>query len=248
MNWQVGDTYPATVTFRDATGALADPTSLTLKVRNPAGTITTAVYPASPVARLSLGSYRADISLTTTGMWVIEFDAADLPQVEGVQVFVGPAPTDGVTFATIDELAIRMGLTFTTAQAAQGAMLLGMVTGLIIECVNRDDTWAATFTPIPRLVRAICLEVVARVMQNPAGARSESETIGQYQHSTSYTDGSSGLYLTAAEEVLCRRAILGATSGSAQLDSIVTQFAEALPMVDWDLPIDTNPDIYEDVP
>lgn len=241
MRWQVGDTYPATATFRDALGALADPSSLTLKIRNPAGTITTTVYPAAAIQRLSLGSFRADVPLSSAGMWVIEFDAADLPQVEGVQISVAGAPTAAFTFATLEELGVRMGMTFTTTQATQGALLLSLATGLIIEAVNRDDAWAATLSPIPRLVRAVCLEVVARVMSNPTGARSESETLGQYQHSQSFTDGSHGVILTDAEAMMCRRAIIGATSGSARTDSLAAIVADNLPNTLTGL-IDESPD------
>lgn len=229
MSYQAGDTYPANVTIRNASGVLTDPTTLTLKVRNPAGTITTYVSPVAPIVHDSTGVYSAGIPLTAAGMWVIQWSTTEPAQVEGIQVWVDPAPSALVTFATLEELGVRLGLTFTAAQTAQASLLLSLATGLIIEVVNRDDTWAATYSPIPRLVRAVCLEVVARVMQNPTGARSESETLGQYQHSTSYTDGTHGLVLTDAEALLCRRAIIGATSGSAAMDSLATQVAENMP-------------------
>jgi hypothetical protein len=132
-------------------------------------------------------------------------------------------------FATLADLAVRLGRAssseLTAAQQAQGTLLLTLATGLITQAVDRDSTWADALSPVPTLLRAITLEVAARVMQNPVGARSESETLGQYQHSTSFTDRSHGLMLTDAEVVLCRRVIVGVSSGSAALDSMVTVLA-----------------------
>lgn len=223
MSYQAGDTYPATITVRDEDSELTDPTTLTLKVRTPAGVVTPYLYPAAPTVRDSVGVYHADVELTTPGMWVIQWATTQPAQVEGVQVYAAAAPTAAVTFATLDELALRLGKTgsgdLTAAQSAQGAMLLELVTGLIVDAVDRDDTWAATYSPVRRELRAVTLEAVARVMQNPSGARSESETLGQYQHSASYTDHAHGLELTEAEARMCRRAVIGQTSGSACLQS-----------------------------
>lgn len=224
MSYQTGDTYSATLTVRSSTGVLTDPATLTLKVRDPAGTVTTSTYPASPIVKDGTGEYHADIALTGVGMWVIEWSTTSPAQVEGVQVSVAGAPSAAITFATLDELALRLGTTgaseLTAAQAAQGHMLLELVTGLIIDAVDRDDTWAATAV-IRRELRAVCLEATARVMQNPSGARSESEQLGQYQRSASYTDHAHGLELTDAEIRMCRRAVIGQVSGSAYLESVL---------------------------
>lgn len=127
------------------------------------------------------------------------------------------------TFATIDELAIRLGKTgagdLTAAQAAQGAMLLELVTGMIVSVVGHDDTWATALDPVPVILRAVCLEAAARVMTNPSGARSQSETLGAYQHAESFTDNGHGLLLTDVEIALCRGA-LGSASGSVQIPSM----------------------------
>lgn len=114
-------------------------------------------------------------------------------------------------FATLDDLAMRLGyLTsadFTAKQVAQGTMLLELASGLIRDEAGRSAEWV----PIPSSVtlRAVVLEMVARVMTNPTGARSESETLAAYQHSVSYSDGASGLYLTDREMQLVRAAAGG---------------------------------------
>lgn len=52
--------------FRDASGNLADPTTVTLKYRaGPAAAETTAVYPAAPIVKDGVGLYHA--ALDTTG-------------------------------------------------------------------------------------------------------------------------------------------------------------------------------------
>lgn len=122
------------------------------------------------------------------------------------------------TFATIDDLAHRLGLTsaadFTAAQSAQGLMFLVLASGLIIQAADKDAAWANALTTIPVLLRAVCLEVCARVMSNPTGARSESETLGAYQHASSYADGSHGMWLTDREVLLVRRVVFGTLSAT----------------------------------
>lgn len=228
MSYQAGDTYPASITIRDADGNPAEPDSLTLSVRDPSGEVTPHAYLTDAIiVRDSAGFFHADVPLTDPGMWMLAWATTNEAQVEGVQIWVSPAPTAAITFATLDELALRLPGAATTAadltpkQAAQGQMLLETVTDLIITAVDRDVEWAATLNPIARELRAVCLEAVARVMQNPGGARSESETLGAHSYATSYTDGAHGLDLTDREIALCRRAVLGQTSGSAHIDSIL---------------------------
>ena len=53
--------------FRDASGNLADPTTVTLKYRaGPTGTVTTVVYPAAPIVKDAVGLYHADLDTTGT--------------------------------------------------------------------------------------------------------------------------------------------------------------------------------------
>lgn len=138
-------------------------------------------------------------------------------------------------FASLDDLAVILGrlsaADFTAPQAVRGALLLTLSTGLIVTAVDRDEAWALALAPVPLILRAVCLEVAARVMRNPSGARSESETLGQHQHSVSWTDGAHGMMLTDAEVLLCRRAAIGVTSGSANVDSVITQIANGDPVI-----------------
>lgn len=153
-------------------------------------------------------------------------------------------------FATLTELAIRLGRVddseLTASQHAQGTQLLETATALILDAIGRDAAWLDDQDPAPAVPRAVCLEMCARVMMNPANVRSEGETLGQHQHSVSYSDGHGLLYLTDRELRLCRRAALGVGSGSAYVDSLVTTLAAVTPEPMGAYPIDTNPSIYED--
>lgn len=136
-------------------------------------------------------------------------------------------------FATLADLAVRLGRAtsseLTAAQQAQGNLLLELATGLILDTVGRDTAWADDLASVPVMLRAVTLEVAARVMQNPVGARSESEQLGQHSHGVSFPDGAHGLMLTPAEAVLCRRTVIGVQSGSAAMDSLATIMAENMP-------------------
>lgn len=139
-------------------------------------------------------------------------------------------------FASLTDLATVLGRTssteLTAAESLRGTLLLTLASGLITDAVGRDSAWAIALNPVPIMLRAVCLEVAARVMRNPSGARSESEQIGQYQHSVSWTDGAHGLTLTDAEEMLCRRTILGLSSGSSVVESIADKLAVNTPSLD----------------
>lgn len=231
MSYQAGDTYLATVTVRDEAGAVTDPDTLTLSIRDPLGIVLTYEYGVDDaIIRDSEGVYHSDVALIAAGMWVIEWATSGEGQVEGIQVAVSPAPVDAVTFATIDELALRLGYAeagdLSAAQQAQGLFLLEMATGLIVETVGKTTAWAATLNPIPRILRGICLEAVARVMRNPSGVSSESETLGAYSHTTRYefttANAPVGMGLTDDEGRRCRRAVYGTVSGSAYPTSVLS--------------------------
>lgn len=60
-------------TFHDADDALADPTEVTLEVRDPAGTKTTYTLGASEVTRESQGVYTRTQLLDQSGTWYYRF-------------------------------------------------------------------------------------------------------------------------------------------------------------------------------
>jgi hypothetical protein len=66
--FDVGDGVRATVTFKDLDGALANPTVVVAKLKDPAGVITTLA-----TTHPSTGVYYADITLTAPGKWYLRF-------------------------------------------------------------------------------------------------------------------------------------------------------------------------------
>lgn len=75
-NYDIGDavrlkTWSASVLgFTDVNGALADPTTVTLKVRDPNGTETPYVFGSSAIVKDSVGKYHFDLGpLLTAGRW-----------------------------------------------------------------------------------------------------------------------------------------------------------------------------------
>jgi hypothetical protein len=124
------------------------------------------------------------------------------------------------TFASLNDLALLLGNEseddLTAAQTAQGTMLLELATSVLTGQVGKDDDWAADLDPIPGILRLAVLAMVQPAMQNPTGARSESETLGAYSHTTSYTDGAHGLaFLDGPTLLACRHAVWGRLSGTS---------------------------------
>lgn len=63
LNYQVGDGFVLTGTFYDIDGALADPTDVVMKVKDPAGTITE-LTPTNTSVGVYTGEFEATISGT----------------------------------------------------------------------------------------------------------------------------------------------------------------------------------------
>lgn len=68
--YQKGDLARITGNFKNAAGADADPTTVTFKYTNPAGTITTLIYLTdAALVKDSTGNYHVDVSINAAGMW-----------------------------------------------------------------------------------------------------------------------------------------------------------------------------------
>ena len=75
-HYSVGDSVTFTGTFRDAAGAVADPTTITLKVEAPDGTETTYTYALGTVTKDSTGVYSKAVTLSSAGTWSYRFIGA----------------------------------------------------------------------------------------------------------------------------------------------------------------------------
>lgn len=135
-----------------------------------------------------------------------------------------------MAFATVEDLATRLGRELTTTEAGQGELLIELASLAIAGACDKTEAWIATVNPVPALVRVTCLEAAVRVMVNPTGARSSSEQLGSYQRSESFhayfDPAAAGISLTEAEVLRVRRAVFGTSSGSATVESLADDIAD----------------------
>ena len=59
--------------FKDSGGTAADPTTVTLNVREPDGTVTSYTYALAEITRAGAGDYYKVITLDAAGIWSWEF-------------------------------------------------------------------------------------------------------------------------------------------------------------------------------
>jgi hypothetical protein len=86
--YDVVDLVRASATFADADGNAIDPGTVTLKVKAPAGTVTTLVYVTDvALVRDSQGAYHADINVTAAGSWWFRWEASGTGQSAGESWF-----------------------------------------------------------------------------------------------------------------------------------------------------------------
>lgn len=92
-DYQQGDTARLTLVVKDASGALADPSTLTLRTVTPARVTTTYTYPSAPIVRDSLGTFHGDVPLPAAGIWAYEWTTTNPGQVQGDTLTVTVDPT-----------------------------------------------------------------------------------------------------------------------------------------------------------
>jgi hypothetical protein len=82
--------------FRDRTGALADPNTVTVKYRRPDGTVVSITYPDIRIVRDNTGLYRTDVDTTgEAGQWTYEWLAPEGDPVQSIAAnafTTSPAP------------------------------------------------------------------------------------------------------------------------------------------------------------
>ena len=73
--YDIGDRIRETVTFKNASSAVADPTAVKCHVENPAGTVTTHIYAISTgeIVRSSTGVYYLDVTTTGHGQYEVRW-------------------------------------------------------------------------------------------------------------------------------------------------------------------------------
>lgn len=86
-SYDVGDLVKLTATFTTA-GVAADPTAVSVKYKNPAGTTTTKVYGTDvEVVKSSTGIYYIYVSAATEGRWYYRWYSTGTGQAAGESYF-----------------------------------------------------------------------------------------------------------------------------------------------------------------
>lgn len=126
-----------------------------------------------------------------------------------------------MAFASKEDVAARLGRSLADSETDQVDFLLDAATAVIEEAVDKAE---ADISPLPAVLRFVCVEVVCRAMANPQGLSSQQEALGAYSHSERFQggDGASGLLLKPLETQMVRRAVHGQLSGTAQIGSLAS--------------------------
>lgn len=125
-------------------------------------------------------------------------------------------------YATASDIETRLkpstGQAFSEDEKAAAELLCEAATAVIVTCHGGKE-----LEDPPAILRFVAIEVVCRAMANPQGLSSEQETIGAYSYAQRYLTEGGSLWLKPLEEQMVRQAVHGRLSGSAELDSLVSE-------------------------
>lgn len=71
--YEIGDKVRIKATFT-VSGVKTDPTTITLKVKDPAGIVTSYTYVGGTVTKSATGMYFRDVSITQSGEWFYRWE------------------------------------------------------------------------------------------------------------------------------------------------------------------------------
>jgi hypothetical protein len=103
--------------------------------------------------------------------------------------------------ATVEDLAARMAVTFSTAESVAAGMALDDISALAR--LYGLPLWGVGASPVPDAVRAVVLAVTERRMRNPEGY--VSEMAGEYSYRLPEA-GSAGMFFRPDELSVIRQA------------------------------------------
>ena len=170
--------------------------------------------PANPASR----NFTTDEAVEAVGWYVIRW-------VDGGGAFSDSVPvrfgaTGANDFASVEDVATRLGRVLTGTEEDTVGLLLGLASAAIRAAVDRPDSWMPD--PVPQLLRGFCVEVTCRGFLNTGGLFSKSETIGSYSYTNSFNrELPSGIALTDAETLVLRRSVWGTNAGSSRADNML---------------------------
>jgi hypothetical protein len=125
-----------------------------------------------------------------------------------------------MAFASVGDITARLGVLSKAQEDAAGFLLEG-AQAVVEEAAEKTEEELGENPP--SILRFVTVEVVCRALANPQGLSSQSETLGSYAHTERFSaEAESGLLLTKTEELLVRRAVHGALSGTVQIGSVAS--------------------------
>lgn len=129
-------------------------------------------------------------------------------------------------FASVDDLKKRLKRdALDGADADLATVLLEAATASISVEIDKDETWVERIETVPRMLKFVCVEVAARIFNNPEAAASAQERLGAHSRAVTYREAAKGggLTLTDQEKLLVRSAVYGETSASVKTKSHATE-------------------------
>jgi hypothetical protein len=121
-----------------------------------------------------------------------------------------------MVFAKAEDVEKRIVRPLTVAEKATAESVISTVTGLIIDCVGRDQAWADDLDPVPVALTGLCVEKAIGAVSNPLNLAAQSEALGAYSNSQTFPrSGDVGVFLSPFEERIVSRAVYGTTTGSS---------------------------------
>ena len=139
-----------------------------------------------------------------------------------------PASGSTAKFATVAEVQTRQGRTFTASETSAVDLLLEMATAAIAAAADKTDAWAAALDPVPTILKGLTIELVGRALANPSGLHSQSETLGSYSNSQSFSkEVPAAFVLTNLERRVVRRTV-GSLNYNLRTPTATEAYLEAL--------------------
>jgi len=179
--------------------------------------------PAAPAAR----NFTTNDAILADGWYIIRWVDAAGSTFDSDPVNYAAGGTSA-RFATVSDVAIRQGKTFTAAESATVTLLLEMATAAIAAGADKSDAWAAALDPVPTIIKGLTIELVGRALANPSGLYSQSETVGSYSNSQSFSkEVPAAFVLTDLERRVVRRTV-GSLNYNVRTPTATEAYLEAL--------------------
>jgi hypothetical protein len=108
-----------------------------------------------------------------------------------------------VAYASTDDVKARLGRDLTSDEQTRFPGLLEEASAIVDGYLGRHYTGEGG---IPDAVRIVVSRLIARALTTalPEGMTQQSESAGPYQHSTTYPQGSSNLWLSRSDKLALR--------------------------------------------